>query len=756
MQVLFYRPDALVVFDGGRADAVVTNRPMGVGVDRVRPNSSLTVGGRVDSRSITLYDSSSCGGATYATFEKSGDDDSLLVSSKGLTFDAETVDAGRASLFARDLSASGSVVCSDVVAGTFLKPVGRATLPVDPRRRFETLYDYDVGETIACFSISEKDCPEDVDVVIISNQKFNFRRGDVWTADIACAGSLDPSASLDVVFCRLLLSSKDDKSSTIDVHVISVGDDDDSELMIESCDELVQFIGRVVSIFSSEGNEARRQPRNAFLLESYVVGSMETAALRLRRLAGERLESTPRLIRLLPLDCGVPVDFRENLEDVAFSIDPSTYVSGGKMTFRPGGGPKSFFFAALPPGVADTNGSSCVESVEIKDVVVRPVGGPVRSGNRVEMSFEDISAVGGMVATSRKVASRIVLRGWPIEVARVRQVGLHGAEVDVNAMSSMGTLRRLRSFFADSDSDPAKTLFVQGRPWRLAALKDVDRYTTVLSLKRLAPAPGSGDVLDLHPTSVACVLPVRVGASKSLRLDVVRAGVVAVGANEENEAVLRNDRGSLLIEESLSLSRHDDYARFHKNLHVQGDLVAETISHVSDRAFKTDIVHRDPAKDVAILRELEIHEYAFFDRDGPIKEFGVIADELERVLPEAVSVVEGFVPNVRAEATYRSSGFLVIVGRFEAVISKSPRLQVRRRGSDRTTWRDVRVALCYEDSTSTYVGLDDDYDKAGDRLEAGSYEVYGTWGEYKVASTTHLLMCCINAVKGLIGAPPPL
>lgn len=263
-----------------------------------------------------------------------------------------------------------------------------------------------------------------------------------------------------------------------------------------------------------------------------------------------------------------------------------------------------------------------------------------------------------------------------------------------------------------------------------------------MTLRRLSDIT-IDDLLDAVPGTSLSVLPVQRVLIDVVDTDLIKARALMLGGS--HTLVVRDDR--LVIDESISLSKYDEYARFLKDLFVQGNLVAKTMSHVSDRAFKRDIVQRSPAEDLDIVRKLVLYDYNFMDTDSEMKkEHGVLADELEELLPEAVKEIEGFVSDVFCKAKY-SGGSLIIEGRFADKVRGSL-LQISRVDASKTkTTFEIRVQSSHDgEDDKTYVAFDVEDSKA---LTEGDYFVYGTWSKYKVANTTHLLMMCINAVKAL-------
>ena len=73
----------------------------------------------------------------------------------------------------------------------------------------------------------------------------------------------------------------------------------------------------------------------------------------------------------------------------------------------------------------------------------------------------------------------------------------------------------------------------------------------------------------------------------------------------------------------------------------------------SDRRIKKDIEHVDDDSALQLLRKIQPRTYAYIDENehGPNRVFGFIAQEVKDIMPQAVSIEQGDIPNIQKEAT---------------------------------------------------------------------------------------------------------
>jgi len=91
------------------------------------------------------------------------------------------------------------------------------------------------------------------------------------------------------------------------------------------------------------------------------------------------------------------------------------------------------------------------------------------------------------------------------------------------------------------------------------------------------------------------------------------------------------------------------------SVQAEGMLLGEIVAVYSDARIKTDLHVSDTAKDLETLMDIEITDYHYKDKvasnNGPQKK--VIAQQVEKVYPQAVSQISGLVPDVFKKAAVK-------------------------------------------------------------------------------------------------------
>jgi hypothetical protein len=79
---------------------------------------------------------------------------------------------------------------------------------------------------------------------------------------------------------------------------------------------------------------------------------------------------------------------------------------------------------------------------------------------------------------------------------------------------------------------------------------------------------------------------------------------------------------------------------------------ASEFNAVSDRRIKEIVGHSSSKEDLTLIQKLRVTDYRMVDKvkDGNSVHKGFIAQEVEKVIPEAVSISPGFIPNIFAPA----------------------------------------------------------------------------------------------------------
>ena len=663
--------------------------------------------------------------------------DSFHLSSPSIFMDAENV-AFKGSITANDygitergVSFQKTCVASD---GYYLA-VCKIDVNADPLRIFSSGYNYKVGDFISFIDLPVSP-PKHADCAFIKGVRYDILHGfdsphfhvaQTTRLFISMATSpklFDCSGAFSVEFCRSVCTSPIESpearsefsfratasttlkdSATLRVLVEAVG----GKQMIKHVDTLFCI------------NSERSLPKNAFLLSACEPVASGLFYLELELLAGRPgihgwvdLLVTGSQFTLQAIEAPFHVSTRERVSSVALRSQVLTLLPGLSTSCLNFQGTESRHVASLTIPSA-----SCTFQCDHAE--------KTHGDGSIDLFMTDFPP--RLVVTAQTVEVRVTLRGAPTVLVSVRPIGLDACTLSVRIPDRARlSLERMRGYDA---------IFVLGTPWRVSSIGSPisgDAYVIELVLHRLCE-PADFDLFDAQPGQALHLLPCKALASNVVRSDVIETHSVVVNGYE-----IKSNDNHLVIEDSLAVSKRDTYARFLKNVSVQGNLVAETISHVSDRAFKRDIQTRSPQADLAAIKQLGVYDYSFLDRTSKRVEFGVLADELETLIPGAVQEVQGFVANVYASATYNST-CLIIDGLFKDILTENALVQLSAINDG--LWREVKVLSAFENSSKTFVTLSDP------TLANQDYFVYGTWAPYKVANTTQLLMACLNAIKAM-------
>jgi predicted DNA binding CopG/RHH family protein len=121
---------------------------------------------------------------------------------------------------------------------------------------------------------------------------------------------------------------------------------------------------------------------------------------------------------------------------------------------------------------------------------------------------------------------------------------------------------------------------------------------------------------------------------------------------------------------------------------------------------------------------------------------GVIAQELEKLLPSLVSEKEGWLPNVYKDGFTDVTGSIINLEGVSFDIVKGNILKVIILGSQSLSVKIKNVNLNIEKNT-TDIEVEDKLQPLSDVF------VYGSLDSYKMVDNTYLFMTSINAIKAL-------
>jgi hypothetical protein len=634
----------------------------------------------------------------------------LSITAKKINVDAECMNLGSTKLttsgfsIGEGLSASFS---SPIVAPDFDRILTTLDLPADANRSYANFYDANIGRFVASLGLPfEPGALLGARFAYIDGVKFtlsdDLRSAFVESEGMFSRGLPDATLARKILLCPP--PQKNEMETVFQVTVVSCTAD---KMVVNCVDNLLKHIEHMVGI----------GPHN---LSVYVIsGCTNSGASGLWSLELELVGGSPfpffqgLKVSMALLTSPVPCVVREIMSSIAFST-----TSMNESSMKVGPPPDTILEAS--------RGSAIVASLSA------PIGAGLVTVHPVSVSVKDMEldlklseiAMPTMIAANGPIMVRMILRGAQVALDGIREAGQDTFIINVSLTNrrTLDVSRLLK--FVD------KTIFAFSRPWRLEAVSQRDTVLKMtLTLKRLGPPIP----LETFIGQAVFLMPVEPGLTSTLYVDdaIVFKGPRTIDVVD----------GRLVLDSTLILSSDDAYATFAKGLFVQGNLVAQTVSHVSDRVFKRNIVKRSPIQDLAILRELNVYDYSFMDGEGGpgTREFGVLADEVEALLPEAIRQVEGFVPNVYSNASF-TGGMLVVQGLHGDKMKTGELFQLGEVGGGMKI--RARVLSVHESESSTFVTIDE-------KLETRDYFVYGTQTHYKVANTTHLLMACLNAIKAL-------
>lgn len=751
-----------------KRESLVFDLPIGINVKDPK-DSTLAVGGDVSvsgSISVGSLEISSSLKANHETCATHGTLDETLKSSATLKAQEISVDAGLTTIMGdlavgeiTKVSPNGTAAFGDSVVsskGDYYRIKTSFVAQPDETRSFSNKYDYSLGELVRTFKVSvSHDLAEALPssgLALVKLDKYRYKRNGNCIElfynvqkhhddeELPHHKIFDVAGKIDIDIIEPV-SSTTRHYSTFEISVKDVKEIDSASVRLVVEEYQLMDVGRRISLLAV--NSCEELPNNVLLVTS--VKQSEQHGLYFMDL--ELLNGFDSMMSsftgiVVPgckiTACYVKSPFESVVNEKVSNVSFWTSAKGEYV---------ATMVPVSPASVLRVDaGVSPISSITILGAKLIPIR--IRSSSAMPLSADGaIDAIlaeqpSVIVSSSSTLDARVTMKGAPAYMDKMRSQGLNDVTLDIRLPD------RTRLDLAKLKAYESGVVFANGRPWRMSYVKETtDSYVVSMNLRRMSRVQ-LDDLLDLPLGSALSIMPV-----ESVSIDVVETDLLkarAVTISEKHILAVREDR--LIIDESISLSKDDEYVRFLKDVFIQGNLVAKSMSHVSDRTFKRDMATRPPEQDLEVVRRLAMYDYNFLDPDSvPRKEYGVVADELETILPDAVKEVDGFLANVYSFAKF-SGGTLIVKGLFSDVISNGSLIQITRKtplqnqNPSRTT-HEIRVLSSYDQDGHTFLSFD--VADSVDLNDEGDYFVYGTWSKYKVVNTTHLLMTCMNAVKAL-------
>jgi len=179
---------------------------------------------------------------------------------------------------------------------------------------------------------------------------------------------------------------------------------------------------------------------------------------------------------------------------------------------------------------------------------------------------------------------------------------------------------------------------------------------------------------------------------------------------------------------------------------VNGFITARNFFTNSDRRLKTNINYIDPRDDLNAIQDINVCDFTYIggiEETGARLQKGVIAQEIEKVMPAAVSEKIGFLPCILMIGKVDENGSCIVIEFHN---------KLKKEGIDICCGDVLKIIV---NGSSMVMNAISDIDSEGRFRISGSLKpfsqvfVYGKQSTIKVVDHVHLFMTCVNAVKAL-------
>lgn len=182
-----------------------------------------------------------------------------------------------------------------------------------------------------------------------------------------------------------------------------------------------------------------------------------------------------------------------------------------------------------------------------------------------------------------------------------------------------------------------------------------------------------------------------------------------------------------------------------KDVNIHGTVTARNYLVVSDQQFKTGIEVTSAHADLDIIDQLNVVTFNYKDMLS-VNRKGVIANDVEMVIPDAVSYHTGFIPNIMSYG-------MISNGKIMLEINQANNIKIN--SILRVQFHDTNASLSPEWVDVVVLDLSVSHELASITVNKplptkySQVFIYGIMDTYKVVDHDYLYMTCINAVKAL-------
>lgn len=186
-----------------------------------------------------------------------------------------------------------------------------------------------------------------------------------------------------------------------------------------------------------------------------------------------------------------------------------------------------------------------------------------------------------------------------------------------------------------------------------------------------------------------------------------------------------------------------EYTLLKKDTYVDGIMTANDYMSVSDRRLKKNIRDASPYEDLNTLLKLNVKNFEFIDKKAfaTANKKGVIAQEIQKVLPNIVHTNTGFIPNIYKKGLITTSFRIAILGNFTESINVGSILRFEK--DNQAFEKEVMRAAYSEKNHKTLIHIKDPV------RHTGKVFVYGVKSSYKTIDKDYLFMMTMNSIKAL-------
>jgi hypothetical protein len=168
----------------------------------------------------------------------------------------------------------------------------------------------------------------------------------------------------------------------------------------------------------------------------------------------------------------------------------------------------------------------------------------------------------------------------------------------------------------------------------------------------------------------------------------------------------------------------------------------------SDRRIKTDIVDIDDISALTLLRKIQPRTYGYVDKvnNGEGRVYGFISQEIKELIPDAVDVSEGDLPNIYKHATIDIQANSITIKDFDTSTLNQTDSIIYNDADDQRKTLKIKSII-----NSTQLEIEEDLEKVVETFKTSKKEEYiftgeiFIWGQ-KVEDFHHLKKSAIFTV----------